>query len=175
MYKPSVRIGHGNILRLHLIPQFGVRPIGQISTMEIQSWVTALGEKGYAPHSMRNELNPPTSSSPSVAENPSAETTSCDGTCIPRATARVFPVQTGLPCAERFQPGPISEGIPAKDMTEMMGHADVEMQFTYTVGIEESKRQGAERLGNELVRISQFLPDATRLVNEPGAALQSAG
>lgn len=30
----------------------------------------------------------------------------------------------------------------------MMGHSEVEMQFTYTVGVDENKRRGAERLEN---------------------------
>jgi len=50
-YKPSV-MGHGNILRVHLIPKFGVRPAAEITTMEIQSWVTELREREYAPHSI---------------------------------------------------------------------------------------------------------------------------
>jgi hypothetical protein len=39
------------------------------------------------------------------------------------------------------------------------------MQFTYTVGVDENKRQGAERLANELVRISQISDNASRMVN----------
>ena len=46
-----------------------------------------------------------------------------------------------------------------------MGHSEVDMQFTYTVGVDENKRQGAERLGKELVRISQNLPDAGEWVH----------
>jgi hypothetical protein len=46
-----------------------------------------------------------------------------------------------------------------------MGHADVHMQFTYTVGVDQNKREGAERLGNELVRVSQLIPEPRRLVN----------
>jgi len=53
----------------------------------------------------------------------------------------------------------------AKDIAEMMGHSEVEMQFTYTVGVEENKRQGAERLGKQLVRISQISPDASEMAN----------
>ena len=41
----------------------------------------------------------------------------------------------------------------------------ISMQFTYNVGVDENKRQGAERLGNELVTISHILLNATRLVN----------
>jgi hypothetical protein len=63
-------------------------------------------------------------------------------------------------------------GIPAKDIAEMMGHAEVKMQFVYTVGMDENKRIAADRLGkelgglkNKLGRIGQFLPLATNRVN----------
>jgi len=46
-----------------------------------------------------------------------------------------------------------------------MGHAEVAMQFTYTVGVDENKRRGAERLGKQLVRISQIPPNAAEWVN----------
>ena len=32
----------------------------------------------------------------------------------------------------------------------MMGHAEVKMQFVYTVGMDENKRIAADRLGKEL-------------------------
>jgi hypothetical protein len=51
-YKPSVRFGHGDILRAHLLPKFGARPVREITTMQIQSWVTELRERGYAPNSI---------------------------------------------------------------------------------------------------------------------------
>jgi integrase len=63
-------------------------------------------------------------------------------------------------------------GIPAKDIAEMMGHAEVKMQFVYTVGMDENKRIAADRLGkelsgfeNQLGKIGQFLPVATNQVN----------
>ncbi len=51
-YKHSVQLGHGSILRLHVIPKFGDRPVGEITTAEIQAWISELRENGYAPHSL---------------------------------------------------------------------------------------------------------------------------
>lgn len=54
----------------------------------------------------------------------------------------------------------------------MMGHAEVKMQFVYTVGMDENKPIAADRLGkelggleNKLGRIGQFLPVAGNRVN----------
>jgi len=65
-----------------------------------------------------------------------------------------------------------TNGIPAKDIAEMMGRAEVKMQFVYTVGMDENKRIAADRLGkelggleNKLGRIGQFLPVASNRVN----------
>jgi len=64
MYKHSVQLGHRNILDVHLLPKFGSRPVTEISTMEIQGWITDLRnvefrdkygklvKRGYAPHSI---------------------------------------------------------------------------------------------------------------------------
>lgn len=297
-YKPSVRIGHGNILRVHLIPKFGNRMVREITTMEIQSWITELREKGYAPNSIdhfhevmnavmrtavtwyRLGANPargvqigkikpvrkkwalsvaqanslldrlPLKARAMVAldittglrrgeleavrwedlnetegyirvkehhyrgfiDDPKTEAgfrnapvpaqvlnllsmwkakskrtqatdfifatkrgkpecgnnvlrrfvyPACDDAKIPRANWLTF--------RRTFSNWSHRNGIPAKDIAEMMGHADVEMQFTYTVGVDENKRRGAERLGNELenklVRISQISPNAGELVH----------
>src|SRR5437667_2361399 len=63
-YKHSVQLGHGNILRVHLEPKFGDRPVADITTMEIQEWITELRQHefrnskdeiiriGYASHSI---------------------------------------------------------------------------------------------------------------------------
>jgi integrase len=294
MYKPSVRMGHGNILRLHLIPKFGTRIVSEITTMEIQSWVTELRERGYAPNSIdhfhevlnavmrtavqwysldknpahgvqigkikpvrkkwaltvaqanavlerlalkpramvaldittglrRGELeavrwedlneaeayirvkehhyrgfidDPKTEAGLRNAPVPvpvlalllewkrkSKRTQPADfifatrrgkpenGNNIlrryvyPACDAAEIPRANWLTFRRTFSTWSHQRGIPVKDIAEMMGHADVDMQFTYTVGVDENKRQGAERLGNELVRISQFLPNASRLVN----------
>jgi integrase len=81
----------------------------------------------------------------------------CDAAQIPRAN--------WLTLRRTFSNWSHQQGIPAKDIAEMMGHSEVDMQFTYTVGVDENKRRGAERLGKQLVRISQILPDAGELVN----------
>jgi len=63
-YRYSVQLGHGGILRLHLEPKFGNRPVADITMMEIQEWITELRQHefrnskdeitkiGYASHSV---------------------------------------------------------------------------------------------------------------------------
>ena len=82
-----------------------------------------------------------------------------------RLILSMIPRANWLTLRRTFSDWSHKNGIPAKDIAEMMGHAGVDMQFTYTIGVDENKRQAAERLGNELVRISQILPNASRLVN----------
>jgi len=56
-------------------------------------------------------------------------------------------------------------GIPPKDIAELMGHADVDMQFEYTMGTDENKHIGAAKLGKELVSFGHILPMASETVN----------
>src|SRR6266516_4036777 len=58
----------------------------------------------------------------------------CDAAGVPRANWLTF--------RRTFSTWSHQRGIPVKDIAEMMGHADVDMQFTYTVGVDENKRQG---------------------------------
>lgn len=51
-YKHSVQLGHGTILKLHLLPKFGERPIAELTTPEIQEWITDLRGRRYAPNSI---------------------------------------------------------------------------------------------------------------------------
>jgi integrase len=83
-----------------------------------------------------------------------------------------FPRASWLTFRRTFDNWSHKNGIPAKDIAEMMGHAEVKMQFVYTVGMDENKRIAADRLGkelgglkNKLGRIGQFLPLATNRVN----------
>ena len=46
-----------------------------------------------------------------------------------------------------------------------MGHADVDMQFEYTMGTNENKHIGAAKLGKELVSFGHILPMASETVN----------
>jgi hypothetical protein len=41
-------------------------------------------------------------------------------------------------------------GIPPKDIAELMGHADVDMQFETTMGTDENKYIGAAKLGKTI-------------------------
>ena len=90
----------------------------------------------------------------------------------PACEALGFPHASWLTFRRTFDNWLHKNGIPAKDIAEMMGHAEVKMQFVYTVGMDENKRIAADRLGkelggleNKLGRIGQFLPVATDRVN----------
>lgn len=49
MYKHSTQGHHRQIVRKHLLPQFGDRRMCDISRQEIQRYLAALSAKGYAP------------------------------------------------------------------------------------------------------------------------------
>ncbi len=90
----------------------------------------------------------------------------------PACEALGFPRASWLTFRRTFDNWLHKNGIPAKDIAEMMGHAEVKMQFVYTVGMDENKRIAADRLGkelggleNKLGRIGQFLPVASNRVN----------
>ena len=305
-YKHSVQLGHGNILQVHLEPKFGDRPIADITTMEIQEWITELRQHefrnskdevvkvGYASHSIdhfhevlnavlrtavewyklpgnpargvhigkvkparkkwaltpaqagqllarlglkartmvaldiitglrRGELEAirwenfsESDQSISVKEanyrghldDPKTEAglrtvavpvevvallgawkaaskrtnpadfifatrngklenannilrrhvyPACDALSIPRANWLTF--------RRTFSTWSHKNGIPPKDLAELMGHADVDMQFEYAIGMDENKHAAAAKLGKELVSFGHILPVASEMVN----------
>jgi integrase len=56
-------------------------------------------------------------------------------------------------------------GILPKDLAEFTGHADVNMQFEYSVGQEANKQLAAARLEQELVSFGHILPVTFEMVN----------
>jgi len=48
-------------------------------------------------------------------------------------------------------------GIPPKDLAELMGHADADTQFGYTIGMDDNKQTTAAKLGKELVTLDAFI------------------
>ena len=52
LYKFSTQKGHRWILNTHLIPRFGSMMVPAITAAEIQSWITVLLAKEYAPHTI---------------------------------------------------------------------------------------------------------------------------
>jgi len=305
-YKHSVQLGHGNILRVHLEPKFGDRPVAAITTMEIQEWITELRQhefrnsKGevvkvaYAPHSIghfnevlnavmrtavewyRLPANPahgvqvgkikaitkkwalttaqagkllrrlPLKARTMVAldivtglrrgkleavrwedlnetentlrvkeahyrghlDDPKTEAgfrtvavpaevmallrlwkrkskrtnptdfifaTRCGNPENSKNILRrhVYPACDALEIRRAnwltfrrtFSTWSHKNGIPPKDIAELMGHADVHMQFEYSVAMDENKHTGAAKLGKDLVRFGQILPLASEMVN----------
>ena len=53
-YKASVRIYRTTALETHLIPKFGDRMIQDVTTLEIQEWVSDLREKKYSPNTVES-------------------------------------------------------------------------------------------------------------------------
>lgn len=58
----------------------------------------------------------------------------------PASEALGFPRASWLTFRRTFDNWLHKNGIPATDIAEMMGHAEVKMQFVYTVGMDENKR-----------------------------------
>lgn len=54
--KPTAVAEYESLLRLHLLPALGARPISEISPDEIQEYMTRQVEAGFAPRSVRNDL-----------------------------------------------------------------------------------------------------------------------
>ena len=42
--KPQTRVGYDRVLRLHILPTFGDRPMSNIRKSEVEGWITRLGE-----------------------------------------------------------------------------------------------------------------------------------
>jgi len=305
MYKYSVQLGHGNILRVHLEPKFGDRPVAEITTMEIQGWITELRQHefrnpagevtkvGYASHSIdhfhevmnavmrtavewyrlpsnpargvhigkvksvnkkwaltsaeagklirklelkartmvaldivtglrRGELEAVRWEDLNESENtlrvkeahyrghlddPKTEAglrtvgVPTEVMALLRLWKRkskktnptdfIFSTRSGMPENSKnilrrhvypacdaldirranwltfrrtFSTWSHRNGIPPKDIAELMGHADVHMQFEYSVAMDENKHVGAAKLGKDLVRFGQILPKASRMV-----------
>jgi integrase len=51
-YKHSTRKNHHHIMEKHLVPRFGDLAVSDVTTQEIQSYVTHLANAGYAPKSI---------------------------------------------------------------------------------------------------------------------------
>jgi integrase len=81
----------------------------------------------------------------------------CDALEIRRANWLVF--------RRTFSTWSHKNGIPPKDLAELMGHADVDRQFEYSVGMNENKHLSAAKLGKELVSFGHILPVASEMVN----------
>ena len=52
MYKASTQKNHRHIMGKHLLPQFGERPISDLTRQEVQAYVAMLTQAGYAPKSV---------------------------------------------------------------------------------------------------------------------------
>jgi integrase len=52
--KHSVRLGHGCILKKHLVPRFGKWLVSRIGGADIQEFIRDLQVRGYAPHSIHH-------------------------------------------------------------------------------------------------------------------------
>lgn len=55
-YKPTAIAEYTSLLRLHLVPVFGLRPIGEISVAEVQGYLADKVMAGFSPRSVRNHL-----------------------------------------------------------------------------------------------------------------------
>jgi integrase len=72
----------------------------------------------------------------------------CDRLGIRRATYLTF--------RRTFSTWSSYNAVPAKDIAEMMGHAEVNMQLTYIQTMDTAKRAAVEKIATELARIGQI-------------------
>ena len=52
MYKASTQKNHRHIVEKHLLPQFGEKPISDVTRQAVQAYVAMLTQSGYAPKSV---------------------------------------------------------------------------------------------------------------------------
>jgi len=81
----------------------------------------------------------------------------CDAIGLPRATWLTF--------RRTFQTFAHNEGIPARTIADIVGHADVGTQFIYIQSEASMKRVAADRIGNKLCKIVQIVEQENALVN----------
>jgi integrase len=81
----------------------------------------------------------------------------CDALGIPRANWLTF--------RRTFSTWSHKHGLPPKDLAELMGHANVDMQFEYAVGMDANKQESAAKLGKDLVTFGHILPVTSEMVN----------
>lgn len=52
--RPGTLAGYESLLRNHLLPTFGTRPVGRLTTTDIRKWLAEMQRKGCAPGTVRN-------------------------------------------------------------------------------------------------------------------------
>jgi len=57
MYKHSTQRGHRQILKKHLLPEFGTVPLQQVERKDIQVFLTDKFQQGYSPHTVHHYRN----------------------------------------------------------------------------------------------------------------------
>lgn len=72
---------------------------------------------------------------------------------------------TWLTFRRTFQTFAHNEGIPARTIADIVGHADVGTQFIYIQSEESMKREAADRIGNKLCKIVQIFESEAALVH----------
>ena len=80
----------------------------------------------------------------------------CDRLGIQRATYLTF--------RRTFSTWSSYNAVPAKDIAEMMGHAEVNMQLTYIQTMDSAKWTAVEKIATELARIGQISDEGEKSV-----------
>src|SRR5262249_48283348 len=81
----------------------------------------------------------------------------CSALGIPRATYLTF--------RRTYSTLSHYNGIPAKDIAETMGHADVDTQFIYIQTVDEAKHAAVEKLGAQLATVGHNSEQGFEYVN----------
>jgi integrase len=86
--KPKTAAGYAGILRRHLQPAFGSRPLGNIQPIEVRTFVADLQARGMAPRTVRNVYRLLSRIMGAAVENRLIPRSPCSGVAVPRAQTR---------------------------------------------------------------------------------------
>ena len=85
--KPRTANGYGALLRSHVLPAFGDRRIGAITSVEVQQWVIDLVRQGLSHKTIRNVYTPLAATLQYAVDHKIIRTSPCTRLRLPKRTA----------------------------------------------------------------------------------------
>lgn len=87
--KPRTADGYGALLRSHVLPAFGDRRIGAITSVEVQQWVIELVRQGLSQKTIRNVYTPLAATFQYAVDHKIIRTSPCTRLRLPKRTAEL--------------------------------------------------------------------------------------